>query len=220
MRYLRFSHRDTYVVTSSSIIHDIQEAVEANLASMAFFYCDFRDQKKQSVDGFLSSLVVQFCAQSDPCLDILFGLYSTHARGSRMPSSGTMMRCLMDMLKHLVQEQTYIVVDALDECPGIPGLPSPRATLLGLIRELVNLCNPNLRICILSDLDPEVEFVLRPLASRRVCLHEESGHSQDIIHYLRTMLNTHRKMKGWKASDKEVVINTMFRKAEGVYVIP
>jgi hypothetical protein len=130
------------------------------------------------------------------------------------------MRCLMDMLKHLVQEPTYIVVDALDECPGIPGLPSPRATLLGHIRELVNLCISNLHICILSDLDPEVEFVLRPLASRRVCLHEESGHSQDIIHYLRTMLNTHRKMKGWKASDKEVVINTMFRRAEGVYVIP
>jgi hypothetical protein len=34
------------------------------------------------------------------------------------------------------------------------------------------------------------------------------------------MLSTHPKMKGWKASDKEVVINTLFRKSEGVYVIP
>ena len=127
---------------------------------------------------------------------------------------------LLDMLKCVVQEPTYIVVDALDECPGTPGLPSPRATLLGLVQVLVNLRIHNLHICILSDLEPEIEFVLYPLASRRVCLHEESGHSQDIIHYLRTMLRTHPKMKGWRADDKQVVINTMFRKAEGVYVFP
>jgi hypothetical protein len=211
---------DTHVVVSSSIIHDIQADVDANIASLAYFYCDFRDHKKQNIDGFLSSLLVQLCAQSELCCDILSSVYSTHARGSRRPTNETMTRCLMDMLKCLVQEPTYIVVDALDECPGTPGLPSPRATLLGLIRELINLHNSNLHICVLSLLDPEVEFVLYPLASRRVCLHEESGHSQDIIRYLRWMLSTHIKMKGWKASDKEVVINTLFRKAEGVYVIP
>lgn len=211
---------NTHIIASSSIIHDIQADVDANIASMAYFYCDFRDHKKQSVDGFLSSLLVQFCAQSEPCCDILSGVYSTHARGSRRPSTETIMRCLMDMLKILVQEPTYIVMDALDECPGTPGLPSPRATLLGLIRELINWNITNLHICVLSDLHPEVEFVLYPLASRRVCLHEESGHSQDIIRYLRWLLNTHPRMKGWKASDKQVVINTLFRKAEGVYVIP
>ncbi len=218
--YLRVFITDSYDTTSSSIIQDIQAAVEANLASMAYFYCDFRDRRKQSVDGFLASLLIQLSAQSDPCRDILFSLYSTHAHGSRMPSDRIMTRCLVDMLKYLVQEPTYIVVDGLDECPGNPGFPSPRATLLELFRELVNLHIPNLHICILSDLEPEIEFVLYPLASRRVCFHEESGHSQDIIHYLRTMLRTHPKMKGWKADDKEVVINTLFRKAEGVYVTP
>jgi len=211
---------DTHIILSSSIIHDIQADVDANIASMGYFYCDFRDRKKQSVDGFLSSLLIQFCAQSEPCCDILSNLYSTYGRGSRRPTIETMKRCLVDMLKCLVQEPAYIVVDALDECPGNPGFPSPRTTLLDLFRELINLRWSNLHICILSDLDPEVEFVLYPLASRRVCLHEESGHSQDIIRYLRWMLSTHIKMKGWKASDKEVVINTLFRKAEGVYVIP
>jgi hypothetical protein len=211
---------DPHNINSSSIIHDIQATVEANLASMVYFYCDFRDHRKQSVDGFLASLLIQLCAQSDTCQDILFSLYSTHAHGSRSPSCEIMTRCLVDMLKCVVQEPTYIIVDALDECPGNPGLPSPRATLLGLVRELVNLRIPNLHICILSDLEPETEFVLYPLASRHMCLHEESGHSQDIIHYLRTMLRTHPKMKGWKADDKQVVINTLFRKAEGVYVFP
>jgi hypothetical protein len=211
---------DTDNVNSSSIIHDIQAIMEANLASMVYFYCDFRDHRKQSVDGFLASLLIQLCAQSDPCRDILFSLYLKHARGTRSPSCEKMTRCLIDMLICVVQEPTYIVVDALDECPGKPGLPSSRATLLRLFRELVNLRIPNLHICILSDLEPETEFALYPLASRRVCLHQESGHSQDIIHYLRTMLRTHPKMKGWKADDKEVVINTLFRKAEGVYVTP
>ncbi len=210
---------DTHIIFSSSIIHDIQADVDANIASMGYFYFDFRDHKKRNVDGFLSSLLIQYCAQSELCCDSLSTVYSTHGRGSRRPSTETMTRCLMDMLKVLVQEPAYIVVDALDECPGTPGLPSPRANLLGLFRKLINLHIPNLHVCILSHLDPEVEFVLYPLASRRVCLHEESGHSQDIIRYLRWMLSTHPKMKGWKASDKEVVINTLFRKAEGVYVI-
>jgi hypothetical protein len=211
---------DTHIIFSSSIIHDIQADVDANIASMGYFYCDFRDHQKQSVDGFMSSLLVQFCAQSELCCDILSNLYSTHGRGSRRPTNEILKRCLVDMLKCLVQEPTYIVVDAPDECPGNPGFSSPRATLLGFFRELVNFQWSNLYICILSDLDPEVEFVLYPLASHRICLHEESGHSQDIIRYLRWMLSTHPKMKGWKASDKVVVINTLFRKAEGVYVVP
>lgn len=213
------SMSDTHVISSSSIIHDIQADVDANIASMGYFYFDFRDHKKQSVGGFLSSLLMQFCAQSELCCDILSNVYSTHGRGSRSPTNETMRRCLVDMLKCLVQEPGYIVVDALDECPGNPGFPSPRATLLGLFRELINLKLSNLHICILSDLDSEVEFVLYPLASCRICLHEESGHLQDIIHYLRWMLSNHPRMKGWKASDKVVVINTLFRKAEGVYVI-
>jgi hypothetical protein len=183
---------------------------------MGYFYCDFRDPKKQNADGLLSSLLVQLCAQSDPCCDILFSLYSTHAGGWRLPSIGELTRCLKDMLKLLVQEPVYIVVDGLDECSGIPGLPPSRTAILTLIQELVNLHFSNLHICVLSHPSPDIEFYLAPLASRRVCLHEESGQMQDIIHYLRSMLNTHPKMRGWKASDKREVVNKMFRKADGV----
>jgi len=213
---LRF-HTGTFILsTSSSIIQDIKGTVDAGLASMAYFYCDFRDPKKQSPDGLLSSFLHQLCAQSDACCDMLFSLYSSHACGWRSPSIGVLTRCLKDVLRLLIQEPVYIVVDGLDECPGIPGSPSSRLTILRLIQELVNLHFSNLHICVLSQPSPDIEFYLAPLASRRVCHHEESGQMQDIIHYLRSMLNTHPKMRGWKASDKRDVVNKMFRKADGV----
>ena len=213
---LRFHAGTLILSTSSSIIQDIKGTVEGGLTSMAYFYCDFRDPKKQSPDGLLSSFLHQLCAQSDACCDMLFSLYSTHACGRRLPSIGVLTQCLKDMLRLLVQEPVYIVVDGLDECPGIPGSPSSRLTILRLIQELVNLHFSNLHICVLSHPSPDIEFYLAPLVSRRVSLHDESGQMQDIIHYLRSMLNTHPKMRGWKASDKVDVVNKMFRKADGV----
>ena len=44
---------------------------EAELASIAYFYCDFRDEDKQSRRGILLSILFQFSAQSDLCLDAL-----------------------------------------------------------------------------------------------------------------------------------------------------
>ena len=46
------------------------------LATMAYYYFDFRDVKKQDCYGFLSSLVLQLSAESDSCYNILFKLYS------------------------------------------------------------------------------------------------------------------------------------------------
>ena len=44
---------------------------EAGLATMAYYYFDFRDAKKQDCYGLLSSLVSQLSAESDFCYDAL-----------------------------------------------------------------------------------------------------------------------------------------------------
>src|SRR5260221_702830 len=56
---------------SSSIIQQVAHIQDTGLASMAYFYCDFRDSKKQEVTGLLTSLVAQLSAKSDACYDIL-----------------------------------------------------------------------------------------------------------------------------------------------------
>ena len=42
---------------------------------------------------------------------------------------------------------TYLIIVAVDECPDISGIPSPRERVLQFVKELVNLSLPKLHIC-------------------------------------------------------------------------
>ncbi|KAH9166455.1 hypothetical protein EDB89DRAFT_218772 [Lactarius sanguifluus] len=110
----------------SSIIRKIDSACKAGLASMAYYYFDFKDIEKQHLRGLLSSLVFQLSAKSDPCYQILSRLYSDHAGGTQEPSEDALSQCLVEMLRVPGQPAMYIVVDALDECPNISGIPTAR----------------------------------------------------------------------------------------------
>src|ERR1700761_3994965 len=103
---------------------------KAGLASLAFFYCDFREDQKKDLRGLLSSLLVQLCHQSDSYYDILFKFYSEHAKGLRHPSDDALVGCLKDLLKHPGLAPVYLIVDALDECPNTTAIPSLRAKVL------------------------------------------------------------------------------------------
>src|SRR5947209_6477037 len=115
---------------SSSIIEDIDGMRKLGLASMAFFYCDFREEQKKDSRGILSSWLVQFCHQSDSYSDILSNFYLNHSNGSRQPSDDALVGCLKEILKFPGQAPVYLIMDALDECPMTASLPSPRDKVL------------------------------------------------------------------------------------------
>jgi hypothetical protein len=84
---------------SSAIIEDVDRMCNFGLASPVFFYCDFRDDEKQDRRGLLSSILLQFCAQSDAYNNILYNFYTAHGYGSQYASDGELQKCLEDMLK-------------------------------------------------------------------------------------------------------------------------
>ena len=129
---------------------------DAGLGLTAYYYFDFRNKAKQDLRGLLSSLVVQLCAKSDPCYQILHCLYSTHDNGSHLPDDDVLVQCLKDMLTLPDQPAIYLIVDALDECPRISGVVSPRDQVLDFIEDLVNLHLPNLRICTTSRREADI----------------------------------------------------------------
>ena len=186
---------------------------------MAYYYFDFRDTAKQNVRGLLSSLVVQLCAKSDLCYNILSSLYSKHDVGLRLPDDDALTQCLKDMLELPGQPPIYIIIDALDECPNSPGAPSPCELVLDLIEDLVELHFSNLRICVTSRPEVDIQEVLDPLVSHSVSLHDEVGQQQDIIDYIVSAVQSDRKMRKWRAGDRKLVIDTLSRRADGMYVI-
>ena len=110
---------------------------KAGLASLAFFYCDFRDDQKKDRRELLSSLLVQLGEQSDAYSAILSKFYGAHRRGSQQShaSNSELTDCLKDMVKLPGQATVHIIIDALDECPVTTGFPSPREKVLKLVEE-------------------------------------------------------------------------------------
>ena len=185
---------------------------------MAYFYFDFRDTRKQSLRDLVSSLLTQLSAQSGSRGDILSDLYLAHDEGKNQPHDSTLIECLKTMLTHPYRPPTYVIIDALDESPNTPGIPSPREMVLELLEELVNLSLPNLHICVTSRSEIDIRDVLEPLTSRRVSLHDESGQRIDIADYVRSVVYSDLEpiMRRWKTEDKELVIKTLSERADGM----
>ena len=202
--------------TRSAIIQDIEGMHAAGLATMAYYYFDFRDVKKQDCYGLLSSLVSQLSAESDSCYNVLSQLYSDNSRGMRKPDIGALKKCLTDMLSLPGQGPIYIIVDALDECPNFPGTPSAREEVLELIEELVDLKLPNVHLCVASRPEMDIRLVLEPLTSLKISLHDEIGQKEDIIEYIKSVVRSDRSMRRWKEEDKQLVVDTLSDKADGM----
>jgi hypothetical protein len=184
---------------------------------MAYFYFDFRDVHKQSLHNLLPSLLCQLSARSDFC-DILSRLYSAHNRGAQQPDDHAMMECLKEMFTLEAQEPTYIVMDALDECPNTTGIPSPREQLLNFVVELMRLQFPNLHICVTSRLEHDIQAVLEHLTPHRdpVTIHDEIGQQQDIAEYITSFVHSNERMGRWREEDRDLVIKILSAKADGM----
>ena len=183
---------------------------------MAYYYFDFRDIRKQDRYGLLSSLLSQLSAESDPCYEILSQLYADNAGGTRKPTRDALSNCLKDMLSLPGQGQIYLIVDALDECPNSSGTPSAREEVLDLIEEIVDLELPNVRICVTSRPEIDIRAVLDPLTSLKISLHDEIGQKEDILEYIKSVVRSDRRMRKWKEEDKQLVIDTLSDKEDGM----
>ena len=188
----------------------------AGLAVIAYYYFDFRDVKKQDCYGLLSSLISQLSAKSDSCFNILSKLYSEKFRGTQRPDIEVLKRCMADMLSQPGQAPIYIIVDALDECPNSSGRPSPREEVLDLVEELADLKLRNVHLCVTSRPEADIRMVLDPLTSLKISLHDESGQKKDIIEYIKSVISSDRRMRRWKEEDKQLVIDTLSVKADGM----
>ncbi|KAF8502067.1 hypothetical protein F5888DRAFT_1607906, partial [Russula emetica] len=206
-------------VLCSTVIQDIEAMCKAGNASIAYFYFDFRDANKQGPRDLLLSLLTQLSASSNPRCDILSNLYFAHDEGKKQPSDSALAECLKEMVALPDQCPIYLIIDALDESSNTFGIPSPRERVLELVQELVELGLAHLRICVTSRPEIDIRDVLAPLAPLRVSLHDQSGQKKDIVEYVKSVVysNSEPIMRRWKAEDKELVVEVLSERADGMF---
>jgi len=189
---------------------------KCGLASLAFYYCDFREDEKKDRRGLLSSILFQLCDQSNSYHDILSTFYSTRSHGAQGPSDDELFQCLKELLELPGQAPVYLIVDALDECPSTADLLSSREKVLMSFEDLIDSKLPNLRVCVTSRPEADIKLVLQPLSFHSVSIHDESGQTKDIENYIKSAVNSHRKMRRWKPEHKQLVIDVLTRRADGM----
>jgi len=202
-------------LTSSTIIEEVKTICQLGLASLAIYYCDFREDQKKDLRGLLSSVLFQLCDQSVSYCDILSAFYSTHRDGAQSPRDDELAQCLKDLLNLPGQAPVYLIIDALDECPDTSSLLSPREDVLMLLEDLIDSQLPNLRICVTSRPEADIKPVLEPLTFWSVSLHDQSGQREDIENYIKSVVNMNRKMRRWAPEHKQLVIDVLTSRANG-----
>jgi hypothetical protein len=200
------------------VIEDIEDLCKAGNASMAYFYFDFRDPKKQGLRDLVTSLLIQLSASSVPRYNILSDLYLAHEEDKKQPRDSSLAECLKQMLTLPDQRPTYLIIDALDESPNTSGIPSPRETVLQLVKELVELRPSDLHICVTSRPEVDIGDVLEPLTSRPVSLHDQTGQNRDIEDYVKSFVysDSEKIMRNWRTEEKELVIKVLTERADGM----
>jgi hypothetical protein len=202
--------------TSSAIVQDVTALQDARLASMAYFYFDFRDTDKQNLHNLLPSLLTQLSTRSDKFCEILSRIYKEHDYGARKPTTSKLFACLKEMLALTDQGPIYIILDALDECPNTSGIPSARKQVLNLLKNLVGLQLADLHICVTSRPEIDIRTALEHLAFYPVSLHDQSGQKKDIEDYIISVVyaDSDTAMRRWRDKDKELVIETLTGRAD------
>ena len=185
---------------------------------MAYYYFDFRDTDKQNRRSLLLSLLSQLSARCDLCCYILHRIYVTHNNGAHKPTDDVLIQCLKETLTLSNDCPTYIILDALDECPNSFGMPSPREVVLEFVKELVSLSLPYLHICITSRPEIDIRTVIEPLTTRRVSLHDETGQQKDIVEYVNSVVRSDMRMGKWRGEDQKLVIETLSEEGDGMCV--
>lgn len=101
-------------ILSSTVIKDLESTKSSQ--STLYFYFDFTDTAKQSLDGALRSLINQLSHKNPDTWECLNRLYSSCKNGWEQPNTQSLAKTFQDMIQQA--GETWIVLDALDECPN------------------------------------------------------------------------------------------------------
>ena len=178
---------------------------------MLYFYFDFKDVEKQGREKMIRSLILQLSSQFESTPQSLEALHSSCMNGGRQPTHSMLLATLHQIMESF--EETFIILDALDEC-------SERDELLEDIEEFYHWMDVNLHILSTSRREKDIEERIEPLAHCEGKIHIDSIHvNDDICAYVHEKLQTDLKLKRWYKEPKvqQEIENALVEKADGMW---
>jgi Cdc6-like AAA superfamily ATPase len=179
-------------VLSTSVIEELQRQSKADTycSNVVYFYFDFNEKTKQTVDNMARSLISQCSRHAKVAQQQLDDLFGRHENGKKQPSTESLLAALQATLQKSGCVQ--IVLDALDEC-------TTRKELLLWIRELFPLRIANIQLFATSRREHDIQSNLTQWANAREMLSIQGELvNEDIRSYVEFRVKDHNSpLKRW-----------------------
>ena len=218
MAYFYFDFRNVGKQGLQDLLRSLLIQLSAHPVAPCNILCAYPASRCDILCDYPASRCGRVSAHPASRCDILSDLYSAHDNGRDQPGDRDLKECLKQMLVLPYQLPTYLIIDALDESPNSPGIPSSREKVLQIVEEFVKHFIPNLHIFVTSRPEIDIRNVLEHLTPRQVSLHDQRGQKEDIADYVRSVVysNSEQIMRRWRTEDKELVIKLLSERADGM----
>ncbi|KAF8326451.1 ankyrin repeat-containing domain protein [Amanita rubescens] len=193
---------------SSTIIEDIKAIVEAQPETgLAYFYFDINDKTKQTSRSLISSLLLNLTAKSNNYVS-MNKLYHKHDKLS-LPTKDELLSLLMELLQGF--EQTYVVIDALDECDD------DYCKLFDTVIKVIHKWKlPHFHLLVTSRRERDIIMNMEELVPTELHLSAELVGS-DIISYINSAVENDSGLKRWSPEIQGVIKNSLISGANGMF---
>jgi hypothetical protein len=169
-------------------------ALRHDSTAIAYFYFDFTDLAKRSVDNALRRLVLQLSRQGSVPHETLKQQYD-RCSGLTIPNYPDL---LVILKKHLgMFDCTYLVLDALDEAEDHDHVSA-------LVETICTWSNAQLHVLITSQTRPVFERRFTSLKNSYRFTIDKDTPSADIKLYISNELASRREFHGWKPQWAEI----------------
>ncbi|KAL7906512.1 hypothetical protein GGI35DRAFT_110398 [Trichoderma velutinum] len=204
-------------IMTSKVIEHLEST---NDGMLAYYYFSFQNKDSQSLRNLKSALLVQILKRlSLPHIDnenVFFiprtfrDLHDAHFP-SKTPSMGELDSVLIEAID--LSEETFLIVDALDECDS----QFVRDETINFLASLIGSVKSKLHILITSRLEVDIETKISQVSipTSSVALHSTEV-DRDIRKHLQALM-TEDSFTAWTDALKERVIEHLVQYADGVF---
>ena len=190
-------------------------------AALAYFYFDFSNEATSKPEVMLRSLISQLSAWKGKPPKALARCAKGHFSTTRYGCDGLAVyrdgiaqppiHDLVKILRGIAEEydETYIVVDALDECMN-------QGELLGILDNILAFQADGLRVFLASRRTAAIAAILDSKVAYTVEARSEDV-GRDIENFVQEQLGTHPKLRKWPASLRNEIQDSLVSGAGGMF---
>jgi ankyrin repeat protein len=199
-------------ILSSAIIKDLNDTPSSQ--PLLYFYFDFNDSAKQTLESMVRSLVIQLQCGLEGNWSQLDHLYSS--RWHQQPTRELLCKTLSKMIGQV--KEVWIILDALDECRTRIG--SPTEGLLSWIRDLLESEQRNVHLLVTSRPEPDIKSEVGELAHDDDIVPLQSDLiTDDIRAYVHTRIREGNGLKRWRSQPEvqDEIETQIIKQADGMF---